>query len=109
MDKKIYQILKNYRTALEEMGIRASKMVVFGSYATRMAGEGSDIDVAVISEDFKNLSLLERLETIGLALAKAKIMEPIEAVGYTEEEFASKGEGTFVGDEIKAKGVEILA
>jgi len=40
-------------------------------------------------------------------LAKAKIMDPVEVRAYTEEEFESKGEGTFVGDEIKAKGVEI--
>jgi hypothetical protein len=54
------------------------------------------------------MNLLRRLETIGLALAKARIMEPIEALGYTEEEFASKGEGTFIGDEVKSKGVEVI-
>jgi hypothetical protein len=47
------------------------------------------------------------LELIGLALAKAKVFEPIEALGYTEEEFASKGQGTFVGDEIKKKGIPV--
>jgi hypothetical protein len=54
----------------------------------------------------KNLNLLKRLETIGLALAKAKITEPIEALGYTEKEFSAKGKGTFLGDEIKSKGIE---
>lgn len=40
-------------------------------------------------------------------MAKARIMEPIEPSSYTEEEFASKNKGTFVGDEVKTKGIEI--
>jgi predicted nucleotidyltransferase len=107
MDKKIIEVLKECKSALENMGIRVNRMIMFGSYATGKAKEGSDIDIAVISEDFKGMNLLERLETIGLAFAKAKIMEPIEAMGYTEKEFNSKGKGTFVGDEIKTKGVEV--
>ena len=53
------------------------------------------------------MNLLQRLELIGRTLAKARIFEPIEALGYTEEEFASKGQGTFVGDEIRSKGIEV--
>ena len=62
----------------------------------------------MISEDFKDMNLLQRLETIGLALAKARMMEPIEAVAYTKDEFAKKGKGTFVGDEVKPKGVHVI-
>jgi len=90
------------------LGIRVSRLILFGSYATGETKEGSDIDVAVISDDFKGMNLLQRLETIGLAFAKAKIMEPIEAIGYTEEEFTSKGKGTFIGDEVKSKGIEVI-
>ncbi len=107
MDKKIVEILKEFKSALEVMGVRVTRMILFGSYATGDKKESSDIDVAVISEDFKTMNLLERMETIGLALAKARIMEPIEAIGYTQKEFNSKGKGTFVGDEIKTKGVEV--
>ncbi|MFQ6083166.1 MAG: nucleotidyltransferase domain-containing protein [Candidatus Aminicenantia bacterium] len=108
MDKKILQILKEFESALEEIGIRVERMILYGSYATGKAREGSDIDVAVISKDFEGMNLLERLETIGLALAKARIMEPIEAIGYTQEEFNSKGKGTFIGDEVKTKGIEVI-
>ena len=34
-------------------------------------------------------------------------MEPVEALGYTEEEFSLKDKGTFIGDEVKAKGIEV--
>ncbi len=108
MDSKIFEVLKRHKNALENTGIKVSRMILFGSYATGIATEHSDIDVVVISDDFERLNLLERLEIIGLALAKAKIMEPVEAIGYTKQEFASKGEGTFIGDEVKTKGVEIL-
>lgn len=55
-----------------------------------------------ISDDFKGMNVLERLETIGLAMAEARIMEPIEPLAYTEEEFSLKDRGTFVRDEAKS-------
>ncbi|MEW6376429.1 MAG: nucleotidyltransferase domain-containing protein [Thermodesulfobacteriota bacterium] len=108
MDKKISKTLKEFKSALEAVGIRVDQVTLFGSYATGHSRKGSDIDVAVISEDFKGMNLLKRFETIGLALAKARIMEPIEAIGYTKKEFELKGRGTFVGDEVKARGVQVL-
>jgi len=105
MDKKIAETLEKFKSALQAQGIKVSRIILFGSCASAKAQEGSDIDVAVVSEDFKPMNLLQRLELIGRALAKARIMDPIEALAYTEEEFASKGQGTFIGDEIKEKGV----
>ncbi len=108
MDKELSQIIEDVRFALETEELHITKIILFGSYAKGTADEQSDIDIAVVSDDFKGMNLLERLEFIGIALAKAKIMEPVEVRAYTEEEFAAKGAGSFVGDEIKAKGVEVL-
>ena len=108
MDRKIIKTLKDLKNILEKMGIRSSRIVLFGSHATGEEKTDSDIDVIIISDDFRGMSLFKRLELIGLALAKAKIFEPVEALGYTEKEFNSKGEGTFIGDEVKAKGVKVL-
>ena len=108
MAKKITETIEKFKQSLEELGIRVKKIIIFGSYATKKARKHSDIDVVVISDDFKEMNLLKRLETIGLALAKAKIMEPIEALGYTEEEYNSEREGTFIGDEVKSKGVVVV-
>ena len=107
MDKKIAETLEKFKFALAAQGIKVSRMILFGSCASAKATQGSDIDVAVLSEDFKPMNLLQRLELIGRTLAKARIFEPIEALGYTEEEFASNGKGTFIGDEIKKKGIEV--
>jgi predicted nucleotidyltransferase len=108
MDKKLHQIIKDVKLALESKGIRIDKIILFGSYAKGTANEYSDIDIAIISNDFKDMNVLRRLEFIGMALAKAKIMDPVEIKAYTEDEFESKSEGTFVGDEIKAKGIEVM-
>ena len=109
MDKKIYNTVNDVKRALETMGIISNRIVLFGSYAKGNADEYSDIDIAVISNSFIDMNLLERLELIGTALAKAKIMEPVEIKAFTEDEFTSKKEGSFTADEIKAKGVEILS
>jgi hypothetical protein len=108
MDKKIIKTLEKFKSALQAQGIKVGRIILFGSCALSAVREESDIDVAIVSENFKDMNLLQRLELIGLALAKARIMEPIEALGYTEEEFESNGEGTFLGDEIKSKGIQVL-
>lgn len=53
------------------------------------------------------MDLFKRLETVGLAFARAKIMEPVEALAYTQEEYDSKEQGTFIADEVRAKGVTV--
>ena len=108
MDRKIIETLRILKNILMKMGIHTNRIILFGSYATQKEKSDSDIDVIIISDDFKGMNLFERLELIGLAFAKGKIFEPIEALGYTEEEFRSKGRGTFIGDEVKPKGVQIL-
>ncbi len=105
MGRAFHKIIKDYRRILERMGIKAKTIILYGSYAYGSPEEHSDIDLVVISDDFKKMDLWERLTLLGQAGAMLK--KPIEALGYTEEEFSSKGKGTFLGDEVKAKGVEV--
>lgn len=108
MDKKIVEAIESFKLSLEELGVRTETIVVFGSYAAGTAEEHSDIDLAVISDDFRGVDIFSRLEILGLALARAKIMEPVEALAYTPEEYESKEQGTFIADEVKAKGIRVL-
>jgi predicted nucleotidyltransferase len=48
------------------------------------AMKDSDIDLVVISKDFRKLNLRQSLEILGIAAAR--IMKPIEAQGYTPAE-----------------------
>ena len=107
MDKAVVDSLDKLKQALLQQGLRVNRVILYGSQAAGRAEEYSDIDVVVISDDFKGINVLERLETIGLAMAEARIMEPIEPLAYTEEEFSLKDSGTFIGDEVKGKGMEV--
>lgn len=78
------EIIPNYQRQLEKMGIHCQEILLYGSYAQGKQREGSDIDLVVISDDWKKHSRLERLELLGIAAAR--ILQPIQAVGFTLEE-----------------------
>ena len=105
MDKEINLIVNEYRKKLEVLGIKAKKIILYGSYAFGNAKVDSDLDLVVISNDFKNMDLWERMCILGRA--RIGIQRPMEILGFTEKEFAKENRGTFIGDEIKTKGVEI--
>jgi len=105
MDKAVHRVIEDYRKILERTGVRVKRIILYGSCALGLSGEDSDIDLVVISDDFGKMDLWERLTLLGQAAAILK--KPIEALGYTEGEFISEGEGSFIGDEVKSKGVEV--
>ncbi len=106
MEKKVRDIIAKYKGRLEERGIRPTKIILYGSYAAGNAREHSDLDLVVVSDDLKDLDLWERLCLLGEA--RVGINRPMEILGLTEEEFESKGKGTFIGDEVKLKGIEVI-
>lgn len=106
MDKKISQIINEYQQKLEALGVRVKKIILYGSHALEKAGEDSDIDLVVVSDDLKDMDLWERLCLLGRA--RIGIKSPMEILGFTEEEFQEEHSGTFIGDEIKAKGIEVI-
>jgi len=85
---ELSQIIQRYRTQLEKMGIRPERILLYGSQATGTAKEGSDIDLIVISRDWKNYNHRERLELLGIAAAR--ILEPVQAQGFTPNEIKRK-------------------
>ena len=62
MDKTaIIKILARFHKEIEARGIRPLKVILYGSYASDSNREGSDIDIVVISDDFKYKSYWERI------------------------------------------------
>jgi predicted nucleotidyltransferase len=82
------RIVKRYRDQLEKMGIHPTRILVYGSQAAGTAREGSDIDLIVISSDWKKYNQRERLEMLGIAAAR--ILEPVQAQGFTPAEIQDK-------------------
>jgi uncharacterized protein len=93
-EREIQEIIKKYQQEIEKLGVRPQKIILFGSYAGGTPREDSDIDVIVIADDFRNMNLRERLELLGIAAGR--VFEPIEALGYTQEELKSGMKETFL-------------
>jgi predicted nucleotidyltransferase len=85
---ELKRIVKRYRAQLEKMGIRPARILLYGSQAAGTAREGSDIDLIVISSDWKKYNHRERLEMLGIA--SARILEPVQAQGFTPNEIKTK-------------------
>jgi uncharacterized protein len=81
---ELKRIVKRYRIQLQKMGIHPTRVLLYGSQAAGTAREGSDIDLIVISDDWKNYNQRQRLELLGVAAAR--ILEPIQAQGFTSNE-----------------------
>lgn len=74
---------------LEQKGISIYKIVIFGSFAKGLSKEDSDIDIIIVSRDFRNKSIFERVElTVGInrELVK-KTMKPFDIMYYSDEEW----------------------
>jgi len=88
LDKRpLPAIIRRLRRALEKQGVSAPRIVLFGSWASGTAHEGSDIDLAVISESFEGKGYWERIDI--LTAAVYEVFEPIDAIALTPEEWES--------------------
>ena len=85
---ELAQIIYRFRRQLEKMGVHAEQVLLYGSQARGVAREGSDIDLIVISKDWENLNSRERLELLGIAAAR--ILEPVQAQGFTPAEISQR-------------------
>lgn len=87
MDKEaVLKILRAFKQILESKKIRINSLVLFGSYSRAEYREGSDIDVVVISRDFKDKGYWERIDILSDAIYE--LFAPIEAVAMTPEEWS---------------------
>ena len=91
--QEIETIIERYVIELQKLGIPSPRVILYGSYKKGTPREESDIDLIVISEGFRGMDLRQRLELLGLAAGR--ILEPIEALGYTPEEIQNV-RGTFL-------------
>ena len=105
MDKGLHRTIGHYRQSLEAMGIKVKRIILFGSCAAGRARTDSDLDLLVVSDDFRKMDLWERLSILGRA--RADISRPMEILGMTEREFMKRREGGFLAEEVIAKGLVV--
>jgi len=101
---EVKEIIKEYRAALVAQGINVQRVILYGSFVNGKRRADSDIDLVIISSDFREMNLRQRMEILGIAAAR--IMKPIEAKGYTSEEARAARRTGFL-KEILSAGVSI--
>jgi len=102
---ELKRIVKRYRIQLEKMGIRPTRVLLYGSQASGTAREGSDIDLIVISGDWEKYNHRQRLELLGVAAAR--ILEPVQAQGFTPSEIRQKQITPFWEQVMKEQAIAI--
>lgn len=88
---KVTEAIRFFEKCLTEKGLKVSKIILFGSQVKGKTSEGSDVDILIISEDFKGKDIFERARLTKDAeiLTLKKFMMPLDIVTLTSEEFES--------------------
>ncbi len=97
----IENIIRKYLNRLNNNNIHVTKAILFGSYAKGTPGESSDIDIAIISEQFKGDRYSDRRLIVPF---RRGIDSKIEPMPFRPEDFSAGG---MLIDEIKKTGTEI--
>ena len=92
--EKFLTLLKN--------NCKIEKVILFGSCVRGKQKRWSDIDLAIISDDFGKMNFHQRLVFLGMLAWQAKATE-IEALGYSLGEYKNATKLDFLG-EIKRTG-----
>ncbi len=95
--------VKEFVLLLKKNNINLNAVYIFGSFAKEEEQdfEWSDIDVAVVSDDFCGYRMEDNKRLIPLAI---KVERRIETHPFTTKDFENS---PFVKDEIKKKGLKI--
>ena len=90
-EKQIVKIVNYLADEIRNNGIAISKIILFGSQAKGRASSESDIDVAIVSEDFRDKDIFQRTKLIKDAGAKTirRFVVPVDLVLLTPEELNS--------------------
>lgn len=86
--------------------ISLKKVIIFGSYAYGKPANGSDIDIAVVSDAFKKMDDIKRIMLLSDSARKIKTAVDIDPIGFTEEEL-EKADYFDIGALIREQGVVV--
>jgi len=104
IEKDICKILLGL---FEKKGLTIQKIVIFGSFLKGIKKEDSDIDIIIVSKNFRDKGIFEKVELtsgIGNELVR-KIQKPFDIMYYSDEEWekghsliinAAKNEGELI-------------
>jgi predicted nucleotidyltransferase len=98
----VIEVIKRYIEELEKNGFMISEAIIFGSHAKGSVREESDIDVALVSDNFTGDRFEDRRKIVAY---RRKIDNRIEPIPFRPEDF---NDGGMLADEIKRTGMRIV-
>ena len=101
-DRKIEKSVKSYIERLESIGIHVQQAILFGSYASGKYDEWSDIDLAIVSNDFAGNRFEDRNKIRKITL---QVNSDISPMPFRPEDF---NESNYFVKEILEKGIRIV-
>lgn len=104
--KRVLEVVKNYLENLKEE-IRVEGVILFGSAARGKMHRDSDIDLIIISPNFKKMGFMQRLILLSRLRRGMKKTMPMDIFGYTSEEFNKFSKKSIVLEEAKKEGIVI--
>ena len=98
----VINTVKNYAQEINEAGVNLRKVILFGSFAKGTQHEWSDIDVALVADDFTGVGFLDRQRFSNIGIKNPYI--GIEPLTFPTDYFLESD--PFI-EEIKKTGIEI--
>lgn len=100
------KIAKNYVKNLKSK-LKVKKAMLFGSAAREKMNKNSDIDIMILSDNFKKMKLIDRLVFLSRLRGRDFLDLPMDILGYTPEEFEKLSKISTMFSEAKKQGVLI--
>ena len=98
----VINTVRDYANEINQAGVNLHKVILFGSFAKGTQHEWSDIDVALVSDDFTGVGFLDRQLFSGIGIKNPYI--GIEPLTYPTDYFEESD--PFI-EEIKKTGIVI--
>lgn len=96
----VIELVRKFANELTDIGINLKKVILFGSYAKQQQHEYSDIDVALVADEFIGVGFVD-IQKIVKVLKKYIEIQPKT---YSPQDF---NEGDPFIDEVLNTGIEI--
>jgi predicted nucleotidyltransferase len=86
------EIAQFFRECLKEKGLKVNKVILFGSQARGTATEESDIDIVIVSEEFRRKNIFRRAKLTRDAEIRTirKFMVPLDVITMSPEEYENR-------------------
>ncbi len=98
---EVMEKINNFIKLLESNNIKIQKAILFGSYSKGTYNKWSDIDLALVSENFTGNSFEDKVNLIDYIYLAGKDISPLT---YRPDDFENN---YFVRDEILKEGIII--